>query len=46
MFLAIPWLLERGWPFPAVLGAYIVGTWGLFWLTSVIGKSFGVALMP
>lgn len=46
MFLAIPWLLERGWPFPAVLAAYAVGTWGLFWLTAWVGKAFGVVLMP
>lgn len=46
LFLAIPWLLERGLSYWAVLAIYIVGTALLVLLTAVIGRWFGVALLP
>ena len=45
MFLIFPWMLRQGWGFGASLAANCAITIGLFWLTVVILKRFGVDLM-
>jgi hypothetical protein len=46
MFLILPWMLRAGWNFWPALGANCLITAGLFWLTVVILRQFGVDLMP
>lgn len=46
MFLLLPWLLRQGWTFWPALLANCALTTGLFWLTVVILRRFGIDLMP
>jgi hypothetical protein len=46
MFLILPWMLRHGWTFWPALGANCLITIGLFWLTVVILRQFGIDLMP
>jgi hypothetical protein len=45
MFLILPWMLRHGWGFWAALGVNCLLTAGLFWLTVVILRRFGLNLM-
>lgn len=46
MFLILPWMLRAGWGFWPALGANCLVTIGLFWLTVVALRPFGIDLMP
>jgi uncharacterized membrane protein (GlpM family) len=44
MFLAVPWLLRRGWHFWPALGTGVLLTVGLYFITMRLLKSAGVDL--
>lgn len=44
MFLAVPWLLRRGWDFWPALGAGVLLTVALYFLTMRLLKAAGVTL--
>lgn len=44
MFLVMPRLLERGWPYWASLGVCVLVTFGCFALTALAARRFGVHL--
>lgn len=46
MFLLLPWMLRAGWGFWPALGVNCLVTVGLFWLTVVVLRPFGIDLMP
>lgn len=46
MFLVLPWMLRHGWSFWGALAANCALTVGVFWLTVVILRRFGIDLMP
>jgi hypothetical protein len=46
MFLILPWMLRSGWGFWPALGVNCLVTVGLFWLTVVVLRMFGIDLMP
>lgn len=46
MFLILPWMLRNGWGFWTALLANCLITIGLFWLTVVTLRRFGIDLMP
>ena len=46
MFLVLPLMLRHGWSFWPALAANCVLTTGLFWLTVVLLRRFGIDLMP
>jgi hypothetical protein len=46
MFLAMPWLLNRGTSFWPALGACILLTIAAFALSAYLGRHLGVDLMP
>jgi hypothetical protein len=45
MFLVLPWMLRHGWGFWPALIANCLLTTGLFWLTVVVLRRFGLNLM-
>lgn len=45
MFLVLPWMLRKGWGFYPSLLMNCVMTAGLFWLTVVLLRPFGIRLM-
>jgi hypothetical protein len=45
MFLILPWMLRHGWGFWPALVANCLLTTGLFWLTVVVLRRFGLNLM-
>lgn len=45
MFLVLPWMLRHGWGFWAALGANCLLTTGLFWMTVLVLRRFGMNLM-
>lgn len=46
MFVLLPWLLRHGWGFWPALAVNCVLTTGLFWLTVVALRRFGIDLVP
>ena len=46
MFLILPWMLRSGWGFWPAMGVNCLVTIGLFWLTVVVLRMFGIDLMP
>lgn len=46
MFLILPWMLRNGWGFWPALLANCAITTGLFWITVVVLRRFGINLMP
>jgi len=46
MFLLVPWLLHRGTGFWPSLGAGVVITFLSFGVAALVGKWFGVSLLP
>jgi hypothetical protein len=46
MFLVFPWLLRQGWGFWPALLTNCAMTIGLFWLTVIVLRKFGIDLMP